>query len=317
MRIVFWGSSDFSMPCLEALAAHHEVAAVVTNLDKPFGRGQKEIHRTPVKLFALERNIPVLQPLVLKEPAFAEELQALSPELSVIVSYGKIIPEPLLYVPKHSSVNVHASLLPRYRGASPIQAALEAGDTVTGNTVQFVTRAMDKGDVILESRMDILPEDDYLTLWPKLARDGAELLLQAVELIGNGKAMRKPQNEADATYCRLIEKENGLVSFESLTAREIVNRLRAFKHWPGVYTERDCMVNGECKLSAVFLTEVEAQDAVDAGKPGEVLQADKRGLIVRCREGALKILRLKPAGKKDIDYMSYINGYRPETGKPF
>jgi methionyl-tRNA formyltransferase len=317
MRIVFWGSSDFSMPCLEAIHPRHEVVAVVTNLDKPFGRGQKEIHRTPVKIFAQEHGIPVLQPLVLKDPVFDAELRALSPDLSVIVSYGKIIPEALLYVPRHSSINVHASVLPKYRGASPIQAALEAGDTATGNTVQFVTRQMDKGDVIAASSVTILPGDDYETLWPRLAADGAALLLDALCQIGNGTVTRKPQSEEDATYCRLIEKENGRISFAELTAREIYNRFRAYRHWPGVFVEKDCGEEDECRYAAIFLTAIEPVEGFESMAPGVVAQANRQGFVVRCREGAIRIDRIKPAGKKDMDFASYINGYRPEAGKPF
>jgi methionyl-tRNA formyltransferase len=317
MRIVFWGSSDFSMPFLEAIQAHHEVAAVVTNLDKPFGRGQKEIHRTPVKIFAQSRGIPVLQPLQLRDSAFEAEFRVFSPDLSVIVSYGKIIPEPLLYVPRYSSINVHASVLPKYRGASPIQAALAAGDTVTGNTVQFVTREMDKGDVIAASSVPILPGDDYETLWPRLAENGAALLLETLRRIGDGAAVRTPQSEDEASYCRLIEKENGRISFAELSAREIYNRFRAFRHWPGVFVEKDCGEEAECRYAAIFLTAIEPVEGFENTPPGVVAQANRHGLVVRCREGAIRIDRIKPAGKKDMDFASYINGYRPEAGKQF
>lgn len=318
MKLVFWGSSDFSMPLLELLAEKHTVAAVVTNPDACCGRGMKEIRMTPVKRFALDHGIVVLQPPSLKEEPVESQLRQIGADLFVTASYGMILPKALLQIPPQGSINLHASLLPHYRGASPVQAAIAAGDTMTGNTIQYMAAKMDAGDIILQETAPIGPDETYPELLSKLAKSGAELTFQAVEMIASGSVRPRPQNDAEATYVGMIGKEHGKISLREQSAREIYNRFRAYQPWPGIYTDYSNtpgVCTGEDTLCVTYLTDVRPVEA--AGKPGTILKADRNGLWVACREGAISILKLKPAGKREMDYLSFVNGYRPETGRYF
>lgn len=320
MKIVFWGSSPFSMPSLELLAQKFTVAAVVTNADASCGRGMKEVRMTPVKEFALAKGLPVLQPCDLKDPDFAKEISAFGADLFAVVSYGMILPLNVLEIPSLKSVNLHASLLPAYRGASPIQTALVNGDKMTGVTVQHMSKEMDRGDVIFRREEKILPDDNYVSLSSRLADAGAVILAEAVEKLGNRSAPREPQDEAKASYTRLIRKEDGKISFIDNTAEEIYNKWRGYISWPGVFTFYNNCENvpqgGVCG-DVVYLTDIElVADRGDA-KPGTIVRADKKGLIVACKSGSIGIRKLKPAGKKEMDAASFQNGYRAETGRYF
>ncbi|URA11137.1 methionyl-tRNA formyltransferase [Thermospira aquatica] len=311
MKIVFWGSSDFSMPALKALFEKGWIVAVVTNPDKPYGRGMHEIHKTPLKIWAEEKKIPCLQPVRLRDQTFLEELANFHADLFVVVSYGRILPKEILQMPPLGAINLHASLLPRYRGASPIQAAILHGDTFTGNTIQYVSEALDCGDIILQSQVPILPNETYPTLSQKLALDGAILLTEAITQISEGKAKRIPQNEAHATYTKIIKREDGKISFFTQTAEEIFRRFRAYQPWPGIFTTYH-----QTKTPfPVHLTSIEPYN--QEGEPGIVLQANKEGFIVACKQGAINLLSLKPAGKKEMAFLGFINGYRPQAGKAF
>ncbi len=311
MRIVFWGSSDFSMPSLAALAEKGWVVAIVTNPDKPYGRGMHEIHKTPLKIWAEEKGIPCFQPVRLQDQSFLEEIANFRADLFVVVSYGKILPREILQMPRLGCINLHASLLPRYRGASPIQAAILHGDTITGNTVQYMSEALDCGDIILQSQVTIDPNDTYPTLSEKLALDGANLLTTAITQIAEGKAQRIPQNEDEATYTKIIKREDGEISFITHTAEEIFRCFRAYQPWPGIFTTYH---QAKTPLS-VHLTSIEPDER--DGEVGMILQADKQGLVVACKHHSLRLISLKPAGKKEIDYLGFINGYRPQVGKAF
>ena len=320
MKIVFWGSSPFSIPSLKRLAERHEIAAVVTNADAACGRGMKEIRMTPVKEFALERKIPVLQPCDLKDTDFKKQLAAFGAALFAVVSYGMILPVAIFEMPRLRSVNLHASLLPAYRGASPIQAALANGDKKTGVTVQYLAKEMDRGDVILSKEMTIDPGDNYVTLSALLADTGAEVLFEAADQIGEGKARAMKQIEAAATYTKLIRKDDGKISFIDNTAEEIYNKWRAYVSWPGIFA---FYRNGEAKPASddnggtcVYLTEI-APFPGQTGVPGTILGAGKNRLVVACKNGALEIIRIKPAGKKEMDAAGFTNGYRPVAGRYF
>ncbi|NPV00403.1 MAG: methionyl-tRNA formyltransferase [Brevinematales bacterium] len=313
MRLVFWGSSGFSVPSLELLSRSHTIAAVVTNPDKPVGR-HGELHPTPVKTFAIEHGIPCLQPATLRDGALNTPLAEISPDLSVIVSYGRIIPEDLIYLPKHHSVNLHASLLPKYRGASPIQSALLHGETVTGNTVQFITKELDKGDIILREETLIQPDDTYAALSEKLAAGGAKLLLRAVEGIGNGNVSRTPQDDSLASYCSIIRREDGYIRFADETAGDIMNKFRAYFPWPGIYT--DFHDEKSRKLIRVSFTKIGINDKI-LGAPGTVLKAGKDGLIIGCKENSISVETVKPAGKNEMNAAAFVNGYRPGIGLLF
>ncbi len=321
MRVLFWGSSDFSVPSLEILFKEHEIISVVTNPDSACGRGLKELRQTPVKVFALAHNIPVIQTCSLKDEGVIESLRVLNPDLSVVVSYGMILPEAVLSIPKRHSVNLHASLLPLYRGASPIQAVLEHGGSVTGVTVQYMAKELDKGDIIMQKEVGIAQEDDYTTLSPRLAGEGALILREAVHAIEDGSVKRIKQDDSAATFTKLIKKEDGRVSFKSHTAAEIYNKRRAYAVWPGVYTEYRNLPDGSALQGPainVALMEIKLiEQCGPVQKAGVILEADKKGLIVQCREGCLSLLKLKPWGKKEMDYPAFINGYKPAAGRIF
>lgn len=319
MKIVFWGSSDFSMPSLKLLHENHHVLAVVTNTDSFYGRGLKEIRMTPVKQFALEHSIKVIQPVSMKDLDLKAELETLGAELFVIVSFGMIIPDNIIYMPKYHSINLHASLLPTYRGASPIQAALFNGDQETGNSVQYITKELDRGDIILQRKLSIEPDDLYESLSLKLSTDGAVLLEEAIVLIETGKAKPEKQDNSLATYCKLIKKEHGCIRFADLTAQEIVNRWRAYHKWPGIfgyYHNSLVQPNDESQGLMVFFTALGANQAIE-GRPGTIITADKKRLVVAAKKGAIEILRVKPVGKKEMDVPSFMNGYKPQAGSYF
>lgn len=303
MKILFWGSSDFSVPFLRLLLSKGFAAAVVTNPDRPYGRGMTEIHRTPVKILAQEAGLTVYQPETLRDQAVIDELNSGIYDLSVVVSYGKIIPDALLYAPRLHSINVHASLLPAWRGASPIQAAIASGDKETGVSVQFMTRALDQGDVIASGTLSIGPDELYSGLSVRLANLGVEVLDSVLPAIADGSVKRIPQDHVRATYSRLIKKEDGAVSIADERAVDIYNKWRAYSEWPGVYTE-----HGPHRLK-IALTDIRPLPGECGALPGTILQANRQGLVFQCREGALDIRRVKPAGKKDMDHMSFINGY--------
>lgn len=318
MKIVFWGSSGFSMPSLELLTEQFTVAAVVTNADAACGRGMKEVRMTPVKEFALKKGLPVLQPCDLKDENFKKDIASFGADLFAVVSYGMILPVDVFEMPRYKSVNLHASLLPAYRGASPIQTALVNGDKMTGVTVQFLAKEMDRGDVILSREEKILPEDNYQTLSEKLSRSGAAVLAESVEQIEKGAARRVPQDESKATFTRLIRKEDGKISFIDNTAEEIYNKWRGYIAWPGVYTLYN---NSEAANSAagtgVYLTEIAFFPEQNGTGPGRIVSADKKGLVVSCKSGSIGIRKVKPAGKKEMDAVSFLNGYRPIPGRYF
>ncbi len=314
MRIIFWGSSDFSLPSLQALFEHHTIAAVVTQPDKPYGRGLKQIHQTPMKEFAVKHDIPVFQPYSLKKVDILPDLAKLDPDLSVIVSYGKILPDSYITLPRYESINLHASLLPAYRGASPIQWALLQGEKQTGNTVQFITSELDAGDIIGAEKLNIYELDDFFSLSERLARSGADLLLRCVTEIANKTALRVHQDHNQATYSRIIHKNDGQVDFSTETAQEIWNKYRAFISWPGlngIYHDLD-----HSHELPVSFTKIMRDDTI-SGVPGTIIQADKLGLKIACRQGGIQILEIKPAGKKEMDYKAFMNGHKPRVGQHF
>jgi len=317
MKIVFWGSSDFSIPALELLHQTHKVSAIVTNPDSLCGRGMKEIKPTCVKVFGEKHNIKVLTPCNLNDRNFQNELFNIEADIYVVVSYGMIIPENIIYHPKFHTINLHASLLPKYRGPSPIQYALLNGEKITGNTVQFITKELDKGDIILQEEIEIETNETYIELSEKLAKKGALLVLKAIELIETGKVERKKQDETLASYTKIITKEDGKVDFINMEGTEIFNKYRAFKHWPGIFSyysnSRDITENKE-KIYCIF-TDIELLKK--NSESGKIIMAGKEGLVVACKTDAIKINRIKPQGKKEMDYISFINGYRPVVGNYF
>ncbi|MEO2066416.1 MAG: methionyl-tRNA formyltransferase [Desulfurobacteriaceae bacterium] len=306
LKVVFMGTPDFAVPSLKALKeAGYEVPLVVTQPDKPAGRG-KRLKPPPVKVEAEKLGLKVYQPEKIKDNReLMELLKEISPDLIVVAAYGKILPKWLLEVPKYGVINVHASLLPKYRGASPIQAALLNGEKETGVTIMKVIPELDAGDVISQRKVEITEEDNAQTLHDKLSRLGAELLVETIPKFISGEVKPVPQDNSKATYCPKITKEMGRIDWGK-SAEEIFNMVRAFTPWPGAFSHyKGKMV----KLSKVLPVEGE-------GKPGEVIEA-KRRLVVATGKGALEILRIKPEGRKEISGEEFIRGYRVKSGDIF
>jgi len=306
LKIVFMGTPEFAVPSLKRLLEEgYEIPLVITQPDKPAGRGRK-VKPPPVKTFALEKGIHVYQPERLKgNEELEERLKELAPDLIVVVAYGKILPSWLLDVPKFGVLNVHASLLPKYRGASPIQSALLNGEEETGVTVMKVSERLDAGDILSQKKIKITESDNAETLSKKLSHEGALLLSETIPLYVSGKVKPVPQNESEATYCFQIRKEMGKIDWEK-PAREIFNMVRAFTPWPSAYT----FFRGKrVQLLKVF-------PVSEAGEPGEVVKAGKE-LIVAAGEGALRIDSLKPEGKKSITGEDFVRGYRVKVGEKF
>ncbi len=303
MRIVFFGSAPIGFQSLEILLSspQDKVVAVVTQPDRPAGRKQ-QMTPCPVKIFAQERGLPVLSPEKVKESL--PELTALHADLFVVVAYGQYIPPSVLSLPKHSAINLHPSLLPKYRGSSPIQWSVANGDTVTGVTILYVSEKMDAGDIILQREVPIRPEDTSATLEPVLAQQGAELLLAAAEQIRSGTVCRQPQDEALATEVRKLVKEDGKIDW-NLPAAVLLNRIRGFMPWPGSYCETP-----DGQRLKVIKASVEKR----SGVPGEILEASGTGPLVAAGEGALRLLEVQPSGKNIMDGAAYLRGYSPSPG---
>ncbi len=300
------GTPDFAVPSLKKLVeSGYDVKLVVTQPDKPAGRGKK-VTPPPVKVVAEELGIPVYQPEKVKENAeLKKKLLEVEPDLIVVAAYGKILPEWLLNLPEYGTVNVHASLLPKYRGASPIQWALLNGEEETGVTIMKVIPELDAGDIISQRRVKIEKEDNAKTLHDKLAEVGAELLVETLPLYVSGKLKPVPQNEEEATYCPQIKKEMGKIDWRE-SAEEIFNKIRAFTPWPSAYTT----------FRGKRVKILEGEPVEGTGEPGEVIEAG-RDLIVATGEGALKIERLRPEGRKEISGEEFVRGYRIKKGDMF
>jgi len=300
------GTPQFAVPSLKALVeAGYKVPLVITQPDRPAGRGKK-LKPPPVKLEAQKLGIPVYQPERIKDNKELQKLlKEISPDLIVVAAYGKILPDWLLKIPKLGVINVHASLLPKYRGASPIQSALLNGEEETGVTIMEVIPQLDAGPILSQERVKILREDNAQTLHDKLAELGAELLVKTIPPYAKGELQPTPQREEEATYCTQIKKEMGKIDW-SRPAEEIFNMVRAFTPWPSAYA----YFNG--KLIKI----TKAQPVEGKGEPGEVIEAG-RELIVATGKGALKIERIKPEGRKEITGEEFIRGYRVKAGDRF
>ncbi len=308
MRLVFFGTPDFAVPSLKALASEHEVAAVFTQPDRPKGRGNR-LAESPVKTAAATLSIPIHQPERVRRPPNPELLQSFSADLMVVVGYGQIIPQAIIDLPKHGILNVHASLLPQYRGAAPIQWAIANGETKTGVTIMQIDAGLDTGDMLLAALVAIEPDETAPELSERLADIGADLLLKALRQIEAGTVHRQKQNDADATFAPILKKEDGLIEWRR-PAQEIYNRLRGFTPWPGAYTA----FRGE-KLLILRGCPVKPGDAASELAPG-VLQSETRRLLVGCGGNTrFEILELQLAGKSRMSAEAFLNGYRPIEGQ--
>ncbi|MDC0713937.1 methionyl-tRNA formyltransferase [Stigmatella sp. ncwal1] len=305
-RIVFMGTPEFAVASLAACLDIGEVVAVVTQPDKPKGRGNA-LSAPPVKVLALERGVPVLQPPKLRTPPFSEELRKLAPDVCVVTAYGKILPKDLLEVPRRGCVNVHASLLPRFRGAAPIQWALAHGDAETGVSLMCMDEGLDTGPVLAMKRLPIAPEDTSATLHDKLSQLGGSILRESLPAYLSGALKPVPQPTEGVVLAPIIQKEDGLLDF-TRPAVELERRLRAFTPWPGAFTG----LNG-ARLK-VHRTKV----GTGQGAPGTVLAASPGGIEVACGEGSLLLLEVQPEGRRVMNAHEFLAGHKLAPGsQPF
>ncbi len=305
-RVLFMGTPDFAVPTLQALIAspEYEVVAVATRVDKPAGRGRR-LRPSPVKEVALEHGIPVFQPRSLrKDPDAVAALAATEPDLIVVTAYGLILPKSVLDIPRHGCVNVHASLLPRWRGASPIAAAILAGDEVTGITIMLMDEGMDTGPILAQAREPIMPTDTTGSLAHRLSSLGARLLMETLPRWVAGEIEPTPQDDASATYAPMIKKEQGRIDWGK-PATVLEREVRAYQPWPGSFT------TWRGKLLKVLGATASPEPA--GGEPGSVVQVAD-GVGVATGEGTLLLRRLQMAGKKPTDVESFLRGHREFVG---
>jgi methionyl-tRNA formyltransferase len=305
------GTAELSCASLESLASDKtlSVVAVVTQPDKPKDRDLK-LQPSPVKSLALKLNLPVLQPLRARDEKFIGELCALKPDLIVVVAYGHILPQIILDLPKFGCLNVHTSLLPKFRGAAPIQWAIANGDTETGVTVMKMDAGLDTGPIISQRRTSILPDDDSATLHDRLARLGAELLAQTIPDFVAGKIPPVSQPADGISHAPKIKKEDGHIDW-SLPAKAIWNRLRAFTPWPGAFT----FLAGEPR--PLLLKIWKAETVEQSGRTGEILSADKNGIVVACGRDALRVLELQPESGRRMNAAEFLAGHAMNAGAEF
>jgi methionyl-tRNA formyltransferase len=305
LKLTFFGTPDFAVPALETLVrSRHEVAAVVTQPDRPKGRGRRTI-ASPVKRLAREQDLDVLQPEKASTTEFVQKLRTIAPDLIVVVAYGEILKPELLQVPQCGALNLHASLLPRYRGSSPIQAAILNGDDMTGVTTILMDEGMDTGDVLGQAEVPIDEDDNAGTLHDKLARVGAQVLLETVDRIDSGNADPMPQNHRLATYTKKIAKEDGLIDW-NITTERLHNFVRAMNPWPVAHVREGGL--------RVLMTSIpgEKKQPVD---PGTVVRADEDGLLVATLDGAIRIEQLQVAGGKPMSADEFLRGHRLRVGE--
>ena len=306
MRIMFMGTPDISAVCLrELIASDNEIVAVVTGKDKPRGRGNV-MTPTPVKALAIEHSLPVYTPDSLKTEDFMELLREINPELIAVVAYGKILPKSVLDFPKHGCVNVHVSLLPKYRGAAPMQRAIIEGEKETGVTIMYMAEGVDTGDIITAESFPIGPEDDFEAIHDRSAEVGGKLLVKTVADIGNGTAIRTPQDHSKATHAAKIEKEDCKIDFTK-SASVLDCAIRGVTPIPGAFAY----------LKGKMLKIYKAVPTEGKGTPGEVIATDPKGVgsfTVACGEGALKVFGVIPEGKGKMGAGDFVRGRKIELG---
>jgi methionyl-tRNA formyltransferase len=299
-RIVFMGTPEFAVPSLRALAQGPYMITVVTQPDRPAGRGGK-LTPPPVKVFAEELGLPVMQPDTLRDPEFRAQFAALHPKLTVLVAYGEYVGPSLLELPERGSINLHPSLLPRWRGSTPIQSPILAGDSVTGVTIIRMDKGLDTGPIIAQSSVAIGDEETHPELSARLAQVGAELLAETLPLWLRGEIEANPQDDSRATMTRILTKEDGLLDW-SRPAEELARRVRALQPWPGTYTYW-----GD-RLLKVLRARPVAYEA--GGEPGTVslMPSGDKAIVVQTGEGGLELLQVQPAGKGAMEARALLAG---------
>ncbi len=300
------GTPRFAVPPLLALAkAGHDIACVVTRIDKPAGRW-RSMAQPAVKVAAIELGLQVYQPKRVRDPDVIEILRRLEPEVIVVAAYGQILPKEILALPKYGCINIHASLLPLYRGAAPINWAIIHGETRTGNTIMQMEEGMDTGAILLQEAIPIDPKDTAGTLMEKLSSLGAKLITAALPLVEAGKLTPKPQDGSKATLAPLLKKEDGLINWK-LSALEIHNQVRGLTPWPSAYTF----------LGETMVKILETETLQGSGEPGRIREGMQGSLYVGTGRGLLRIIRVQPAGKKPMDAADFLRGHRGIEAKKF
>jgi len=308
MDLVFCGTPLFAVPTLERLVnADFRVRVVVTQPDRASGRGLG-LAASPVKQAALELRLPILQPDKIKQnEEFRAELERIAPDAIIVVGYGRIIPQWMIDLPRYGNLNLHGSLLPRYRGAAPIQWAIARGESVTGVTTMRIDAGLDTGDILLQAEEPIRPEDTALTLGPRLAHSGAELMIRTLAGLANGTITPQPQDHTKATLAPILTKEDGLIDF-SRAAVETWNRLRGFQPWPGAFTK--------FRGKTLQLHAAAPAPEVAVARAGHFVVEHGRLLLGFAHGTALDVLELQVEGKKRMSATDFINGYRPRCDEP-
>lgn len=301
MRIVYMGTPQFAVYALDSIVkAGHEVVACFTQPDKAKGRSRKLVP-TPVKERAMEYGIPVYQPVKLREPENVSIIEDCQPDAVVVAAYGQILPESILCIPKYGCINIHASLLPKYRGAAPIERAIIDGEKETGVTTMYMAKGLDTGDMIEQAVVPIEDDDTGETLHGKLAVCGAELILSTLDKLEAGTAVRTVQDDSASCYAAMLTKELGDIDFTK-SAVDIERLIRGLQPWPCAYTR----ING--KNVKIFSAEV--TDGLEGAAPGQITRVTKKSFVMECGSGALIIKRLQPEGKKPMDTAAFLAGNR-------
>ncbi len=306
MRLVYMGTPQFAVPALQALAeAGHEIIGVVTRADKPVGRG-KTLAAPPVKRAAIDRGLRVMQPVRVREASFVEQLRTLAPEAIIVAAYGQILPKDILTLPKFGCLNIHASLLPRHRGAAPINWAIVRGEKESGVTIMQMDEGMDTGAILTQERIPIEDADTAGTLSEKLSLLGSRMIVTALQLLASGNLVPTAQDASQATLAPLLKKENGIIDW-TLSAVEIRNRVRGFSPWPGAYSFLDGKIH---KILA-------AEAASGTGEAGLLYVREKNILEIGTGSGLLRVLNIQPEGKKPMTAAEFTRGHRDLAGKKF
>lgn len=306
MRAIFLGTPDFAVPTLEAMIqAGHDVVAVFTQPDKPKGRGKK-FQPTPVKEKAMAYNIPVYQPVKIRDEAVVEQIRQMAPEVIVVVAFGQILPKSLLDIPPMGCINVHASLLPKYRGAAPIQWAVIDGEKVSGVTTMYMAEGLDTGDMILKEEVVLDPKETGGSLHDKLMVTGANLLVKTLTELEQGTAKPTAQNDNEAgAYAKMLQKDMGKIDF-NMPAETIERLIRGLNPWPSAYTTLD---GKTCKIWSADVISSDSEAA-----PGTVIQVTKNNFVIQTGKDALQINTLQLEGKKKMDVDAFLRGYEMNTG---
>lgn len=312
MRIVYMGTPEFAAVALDAIVKEHEVVAVITQPDKPQGRNRKLVPM-PVKVKAQAYDIPVYQPVKIREEESVQMIRDYNPDVIVVAAYGQILPESILNIPKYGCINIHASLLPKYRGAAPIERAIIDGEVMTGVTTMYMEKGLDTGDMIEKAEVPITGEDTGASLHDKLAEAGAALILTTLAKLEAGTVTRTKQDDAQSCYAAMLTKELGRMDF-TRPAVELERLIRGLNPWPCAYTTID---GKNVKLYKAEVINLDAQmrqtlqeksEQILAFAPGEIVEVAKKYFVIACGEGALRVRNLQPEGKKAMDTSAYLNG---------